>query len=359
MRDNEAAWNVVVVDDAPENLRLLATMLAEQGCVVRPFTDGETALRAVRKQAPDVVLLDVNMPGLSGYDVCRRLKADAATADLPVLFISALHDVEAKVRAFEAGGLDYITKPFRLEEVHARVRTHVHLHRLEQRQAEYSRNLESVVAEQVREISEAQLATIVALARLAESRDDDTDSHIERVQGYCRLLGHALMSRRADLDAHTVTLVHHASPLHDIGKVGIPDAVLLKPGALDLAEREIMKGHAAIGAGTLARVCESYPRNEFLHVGRDLAHCHHERWDGRGYPRGLAGDAIPLSARIIAVADVYDALRSRRPYKEPWPHERAVATIAAESGRQFDPGVVGAFLEVQSDLAAIRAMLTD
>jgi putative two-component system response regulator len=199
----------------------------------------------------------------------------------------------------------------------------------------------------------------VALARLAESRDDDTGAHIERVQALCRLVGEALMGRNPEVDARLVDLVAHASPLHDIGKVGIPDAVLLKPGRLTPDEFRVIQAHTTLGARTLEAVHLVYPRNAFLRVGLDVARSHHERWDGGGYPEGRRGADIPIAARIVAVADVYDALRSRRPYKEPWSHERALATILSDAGRQFDPAVARAFESVEVRCAEARERLGD
>jgi putative two-component system response regulator len=360
MADEMLGSTIMVVDDTPANLKLLGQMLQSQGRRVLAFPHGQMALNAAAKTPPDLILLDINMPDLNGFDVCRRLKADPLLAGIPVIFISALTDTMDKVKAFAAGGVDYVTKPFQFEEVNARVVTHLRLRLLQAELETHNRQLEALVKEKVKEISDSQLATIHALSKLAESRDDDTGEHIERTQSTCRMLAEALARDpryEARIDQLFVENLFHASPLHDVGKVGIVDSILLKPGALTREEFEIMKTHASIGANTLMVVHNKYPKNTFLKMGIAIARSHHERWDGSGYPDGLAGERIPLSARIMAVADVYDALRSRRPYKPAFAHDRCVKIISEGSGRHFDPGVVDAFLEVESRLATSRPVL--
>jgi putative two-component system response regulator len=360
MADEMLGSTIMVVDDTPANLKLLGQMLQSQGRRVLAFPHGQMALNAAAKTPPDLILLDINMPDLNGFEVCRRLKADPLLAGIPVIFISALTDTMDKVKAFAAGGVDYVTKPFQFEEVNARVVTHLRLRLLQAELETHNRQLEALVKEKVKEISDSQLATIHALSKLAESRDDDTGEHIERTQSTCRMLAEALARDpryEARIDQLFVENLFHASPLHDVGKVGIVDSILLKPGALTREEFEIMKTHASIGANTLMVVHNKYPKNTFLKMGIAIARSHHERWDGSGYPDGLAGERIPLSARIMAVADVYDALRSRRPYKPAFAHDRCVKIISEGSGRHFDPGVVDAFLEVESRLATSRPVL--
>jgi len=350
MRPDPRGWDrsptLLVVDDSPANVRLLAKMLKERGHRVRVAPDGELALRAVRTDPPDLILLDIDMPGMDGYEVCRRLKADDRWRSIPILFISALNETSAKLRSFEVGGVDYITKPFQFAEVEARVETHLKLRR-------YQLDLERMVREQVREIADAQMATIFALARLAESRDDETGRHLERVRDVCGLLARRLQeaSPYSDrIDAAYLRNLHQASIPHDIGKVGISDAVLLKPGRLTPEEYEIAKTHAAIGARTLEAVHRQYPRNAFLRMGIDIAGTHHEKWDGSGYPEGLRGERIPLCGRIMGLADVYDALRTRRPYKEPLPHAETREIVLRDAGSHFDPVVVEAFRAIEPEL---------
>jgi putative two-component system response regulator len=341
----------MVVDDTPQNLRLLESLLTERGYQVFALPNGDMALRAAAKNPPDLILLDIDMPGLTGYEVCERLKADPRLAEIPIIFISALSETGDKVKAFEVGGVDYVTKPIKFDEVAARVATHLKLRALQARLEEHNRQLEDIVAAQVRQISESQMATIFALAKLAENRDTDTGEHLERVQEYCRVLAGALgeSSRYSALvDDGFIANMYQASPLHDIGKVAIPDEVLLKPGRLTASEFEVMKTHAAIGAETLMAVLERYPDNTFLRMGIDIARYHHERWDGSGYPEGIAGDGIPLSARVMAVADVYDAFRSDRCYRSGLTHEATRAIILDCKGTQFDPVIAAKFEDLEA-----------
>jgi putative two-component system response regulator len=362
MQNENATTQIMVVDDSLVNLRLLSEMLSERGYQVKPFQSGEEALKAASTQPPDLVLLDIEMPGMNGFEVCAALKANASLRDIPVLFISALHETETKVSAFSHGALDYITKPFRFDEVDARVKTHLKLSRLQKELEKHNRQLEDLVAAQVREISNSQMATIIALAKLAESRDDTTGLHIERVRTFCKVLAQTLRSMpdfENLLDPVFVESIFHASALHDIGKVGIPDAVLLKPGRLMPAEFEVFKAHTVLGAQTLEAVHKSYPKNMVLRMAVDIARYHHEKWNGNGYPDGLSGTAIPLSARIVSLADVYDALCSKRPYKEAYSHEEALEIITNDSGREFDPGIVAAFVRVENQFSEILNKMKD
>jgi putative two-component system response regulator len=320
------------------------------------------ALKAARENAPDLILLDIMMPEMDGFEVCGRLKADAALKEIPVIFISALDDVTNKVSAFSGGGVDYVPKPFQAEEVLARVRTHLTLRRMQRELERHNLHLEELVREKVKEISDSQLATILALSRLAESRDDDTGRHIERTRTFCRLLAERLCDHpryAASINEAYLENIFHAAPLHDIGKVGIPDRILLKPGRLTPEEFEIMKAHTVIGARTLQAARSRYPGNAFLNMGIAIAHSHHERWDGSGYPDGLAGEDIPLAGRIMALADVYDALRSKRPYKPAFSHEKSRDIILAEAGKQFDPVLVETFKGLEVKFAEIREKMGD
>ena len=349
--------NILVVDDTPANLQLLAGMLKDRGYKVRPVTSGRMALRAAKRETPDLVLLDVNMPEMNGFEVCAEMKADSELRAVPIIFISALHEAADKVKAFQAGGVDYITKPFQFEEVQARVDTHLKLRELTRRLEERNTELRQTVEEQVRELLSSQMSTIFALAKLAESRDDDTGVHLERVQIYCRLLAEHLMEKgtgEEGIDRAFVTNIFHASPLHDVGKVAIPDAILLKPGKLTPEEFESMKAHAELGSRTLEAVRHKYPGNAFLNMGIQIARSHHERWDGKGYPDRLAGHDIPICARIMAIADVYDALTSKRCYKPAFSHEKSSQIIVEGAGSQFDARIVEAFIAVQGEFQSTR-----
>ena len=349
------ATRIMVVDDTPANLRLLDNVLRERGYQVFAFRNGDLALNAARRNPPDLILLDVNMPDMNGYEVCEKLKADPGLQDIPVIFISAMNETMDKVRAFSTGGVDYVSKPFQVEEVEARVRTHLKLHRLQIQMAEHNLRLQELVNDQVREITSAQMAIIFAMAKMAESRDDETGSHSERVRRFCLLLATELGQREHGLiDDEFRELIFHASPLHDIGKVSTPDAILQKPGKLTPEEYKIMQMHTITGAQTLEAVRQHYPNNAFLNMGIAIARWHHERWNGSGYPDGLAGEAIPLSARIMAVADVYDALRSRRRYKLAYSHEMSCTLISQGKSSHFDPQLVDAFQSLEKEFDRIH-----
>jgi putative two-component system response regulator len=331
--------SILIVDDTIANLSLLARMLKDCGYQARPVPNGRLALLAATNQKPDLVLLDITMPEMDGYEVCTRFKQDPNLNDIPIIFISALSQTEEKVKAFSVGGVDYITKPFQFEEVKARVDTHLKLYR-------FQNSLEDQVSRQVKEISDLQMGMIFGLAKLAEMRDTDTGSHLERIQLFCRLLAEELMKDTeyvSEIDQHYCDRLFHASPLHDIGKVGIPDTVLLKPGRLTKEEFEVMKTHTSIGARTLKEVQNKFPNNEFIKMGVKIARSHHEHWDGRGYPEGISGREIPLCARIMAVVDVYDAIRSKRIYKPPITHRETCEIINRENGSHFEPTLVAAF----------------
>ncbi|WP_459903910.1 HD domain-containing phosphohydrolase, partial [Desulfosarcina cetonica] len=309
-----------------------------------------------------LILLDINMPEMNGFEVCEAFKARADLQAIPIIFISAITDTEEKVRAFKSGGVDYITKPFHMEEVYARVDTHLQLHRARELMRTFNDQLKARVAEQVEEINRSQQAMIFAMAKLSHTRDDDTGLHLERVQYLCRRLASALSETDAFADVISpdyIDCIFHASPLHDLGKVGIVDAILLKPGPLTPEEFAIMKTHTTIGAATLASVHEQYPNNTFVQMGIDIAKYHHEKWDGSGYPEGLAGTAIPLSARIMALVDVYEALRARRPYKPPFSHEKSRAIILDGRGKHFDPRLVDSFAGIDGEFDAIYTSMID
>jgi putative two-component system response regulator len=351
--------SILVVDDTVANLELLCELLRSRGHEPRPALSGEVALAAARAEPPDLVLLDVDMPGMDGYEVCAHLKADAALRDIPVIFISALFThAEDKVKAFSLGAVDYLTKPFQAQEVFARVDAHLRLHRLQLAQEQYAHGLEDLVQTKVAELLDAQMATIYALAKLAERRDDVTGRHLDRAGAYCRLLAEQMGrdERYAPiLTDFFIENLERAAPLHDIGKVGIPDAILLKPGRLSEEEFEEMKRHTTLGADTLGAVLVQYPGNSFLRMGIDIARSHHERWDGAGYPEGLEAEDIPLAARIVAVADVYDAIRSARSYKPAMPHAAACEAISAGNGTQFAPAVADAFAAQAGAFAVLWA----
>lgn len=352
--------DILVVDDTPANLQLLTAMLKGRGHKVRPVLDGNLALQAARNRQPDLILLDVNMPGLDGFEVCTQLKAEPLLAKIPVIFISANAETMDKVKAFALGGVDYITKPFQFEEVEARVETHLKLRHLQQEIEGLNNSLHLQVSAQVREITYSQVATILALAKLSETRDEGTGNHIFRVQRYCQALVCQLAKEQVFgniIDDCFIDTIFHASALHDIGKVGIPDSILLKPGKFTDNEFAVMKTHTTLGAETLAAVVENYPHNALVRMGVEVARSHHEHWDGSGYPEGLGGEDIPLAARIVMLADQYDALRNKRPYKQAISAAESYTILTQGDSRSnpahLDPRVLKAFSNIASEFEAI------
>ena len=352
---------ILAVDDTKTNLDLLVNTVGEHYDLSVPM-DGPSALKLIEAAPPDLILLDIMMPGMDGFQVMARLQEDNRTREIPVIFLSALSEISSKAKGFAMGAVDYITKPFQIEEVFARINTHLKLRLSQEALQTFNNQLQDLVAQQVEEISHSQQAMIFALAKLSHTRDDDTGLHLERVQHLCKILTTELAAQPAWQDELTpdfIATIYHASPLHDVGKVGIADAILLKPGKLTVEEFDVMKTHTTIGAATLESVHTLYPNNSFITMGIDIARCHHERWDGSGYPLGLSGAAIPISARIMALVDVYDALRARRPYKEPFSHEKAREIIVEGKGKHFDPAIVQAFLKVDQQFEAISLSMAD
>ena len=340
---------ILIVDDNPQNLMVLGEVLSPR-YKVRAANSGLRALElAAQAPLPDLILLDVMMPHMSGYEVIERLRESLATRDIPVIFTTAMSATEDEEHGLVLGAVDYITKPLRPAIVLARVHTHLELKRARDTLHRYNVALEADIAQRMRENLVIQDVTIRALARLAETRDNETGNHILRTQEYVRVLAQRVRAHprfAAQLDERSIALMAKSAPLHDIGKVGIPDQVLLKPGKLTAAEWEIMKTHAAIGAAAIERAeADAVQPMKFLQFAKEVARHHHERWNGSGYPDGLAGDAIPLAARLMALADVFDAMISRRVYKPPIPMPEVRAHMAEQRGRHFDPDLLDLFLE--------------
>lgn len=332
---------VLVVDDAAESIDVARGALGSE-FQVKAAINGAKALELAAQHKPDLILLDVMMPDMSGYEVCRRLKADYTTSDIPVIFVTTLSDSDNEGTGLELGAVDYVTKPYVPSLLRTRVRTHVSLHRQQI-------ILEQIVKARTTELLETRLEIIRRLGRAAEYRDNETGMHVLRMSQICRTIALA-----SGMEEDRAELLLQASPMHDIGKLGVPDRILLKPGKLDSEEWEVMKRHPTIGA----EIIGEHP-SELLVLARMVAHRHHERWDGRGYPDGLQGEAIPVEARIVALADVFDALLSVRPYKPAWTIEKALYHIREQSGQHFEPRLVTAFISRLDECLAIRERYAD
>lgn len=315
---------ILAVDDEASNLQLLRQILQDQYRLLFA-KDGARALELARQEKPDLVLLDVMMPGMCGYEVCAALKANPGTAPIPVIFVTALTENDDEVEGFEAGAVDYITKPVSPPVVRARVRTHLSLVRMD-------------------ELKATRLAIVQRLGLASEYKDNETGLHVIRMSHFSRILGLAAGLTEAEADD-----MLHAAPMHDVGKIGIPDRILQKAGPLDPDEWKVMQRHPVIGAEIIGE-----HEGGMLALARNIALTHHEKWDGSGYPAGLAGTAIPLEGRIVAIADVFDALTSVRPYKKAWTEEQALAYLVEQKGRHFDPTLVDLFIGQTPAIRAIR-----
>lgn len=358
---------ILVVDDAPESIAPIVRVLQGGEYATRIANNGLKALAlAVAEPAPDLILLDVMMPGIDGYEVCRALKAEPFTRDIPVIFLTVLSDACDEERGFTAGAVDYITKPISPPILLARVRTHLTLKAARDFLVDRNAFLEQEVKRRTKEVCVIQDATIMAMATLAETRDAETGNHIRRTQMYVRCLAEHLRAHprfSATLTAENIHLICKSAPLHDIGKVGIPDRILLKPGKLTPEEFEVIKAHPRLGRDAILaaeRLIDADSQSpSFLRFAKEIAYSHQEKWDGSGYPEGLAGERIPVSARLMALADVYDALISERVYKKPFSHDQAVAMIVAGRGSHFDPDIADAFVDLADTFGAIARQYAD
>ncbi|MAZ89375.1 MAG: two-component system response regulator [Cellvibrionaceae bacterium] len=333
----EVRETVLIVDDVPENIDVLSGVL-QADYKIKAAINGEIALKICAGDSlPDIILLDVMMPGMDGYQVCEILKSDTRTKDIPVIFVTAKGEVEDEKKGLFLGAIDYITKPVSPAIVKSRDKNHLNLY-------DQRRHLESLVKDRTAELELSKHEIIMRLGRAAEYKDNETGMHVRRMSLYTELLAGSL-----GLSEEYVDLLLKASPMHDVGKIGIPYAVLLKPGKLEPEEWEVMKTHPQIGANILGE-----HKTPLLNLAREIALSHHEKWDGSGYPDGLQGESIPLSGRIVAITDVFDALTTARPYKEAWDIDRALAYIQAESGRHFDPSIVPVFMGIIDDILEVR-----
>ena len=358
----EPRSRILVVDDESFYLNVMVDLLKDHYRVTVAKSGEQALKRAMGSPPQDLILLDVLMPEIDGYEVCRQLKRNKRTADIPVIFLTVKGDVEDEIKGFEVGAVDYITKPMSAPIVLSRVKTHLSLTKARKLLENQNLILEQRIRERTLEISRTQDVAIFCMASLAETRDSETGNHIHRTQHYVRLLSEYLKDYpdyRGYLDDRTIDLLFKSAPLHDIGKVGVPDRILLKPGNLDEDEWQEMKRHTEYGYEALLRAEEEMGSTSFLKVAREIVLYHHERWDGKGYPRGLKGPAIPVSGRLMAIADVYDALISQRVYKLPYSHAEAVSYIMSQRGTRFDPAVVDAFEALQDEFLRIARAFPD
>lgn len=347
---------IFIVDDVPENIQIAMTHLKELKCEFAYATSGEQAIERITATLPQLILMDVMMPGMSGFQVVERLNQKKETRSIPVIFLTARAESEDVVHGFNLGGVDYITKPFKGVELRSRVRNHLELHA-------YRSSLEQLVEERSREAELLKDVIIEAMGEMAEYRDPDTGSHIHRTRAYVQMLADTLVNNGHFLDILTpdyITLLWKSAPLHDIGKVAIRDSILLKPGKLTFDEFEEMKKHTIFGEEVIANLEQMAGQpTSFLACAKEIAGSHHEKFDGSGYPRGLAGQNIPLPGRIMAIADVYDALISKRVYKNSMSHEEAMHIMVEGKGSHFDPLLIDAFLQVEPEFSQIAAKYVD
>jgi response regulator RpfG family c-di-GMP phosphodiesterase len=355
---------ILIVDDCPINVRILEELLGED-YELDSALDGEECLAKLLRFGPALILLDIMMPGIDGYEVCRRIKEGPLGGFTQVILVSGKASTTERLRGYEVGADDYVVKPFDHDELLAKVRTHFRLRETmknlwtaNSQIQQFNAELEMLVAERTHEVVATRDIAVFALAKLADSRDPETGEHLNRMREYCRILTEQLAESgpyRDEIDEEFIQDIYRSSPLHDIGKVGIPDAILLKPGRLTDEEFDVMKSHSKIGADALREASEKSDSGSFLAMATVVARWHHERFNGSGYPDGLAGFDIPLAARIVALADVYDALTSSRVYKAAFDTDTARRMIEEQRGEHFDPAVVDAFLQREDDFVKVVA----
>lgn len=353
---------ILIIDDERFHLNVIVNLLDDEYKIVVAKSAEKGLEIAKFDPLPDLILLDVLMAGMDGYEVCRRLKAERKTRHIPIIYLTVKGDVADETRGFALGAVDYITKPFSPPIVRARVKTHLALSRALSELEQQNEHLEERIQERTLEITRTQDVAIYCLASLAETRDNETGNHIRRTQCYVRTLAEHLKNQpkfQQTLNDEAINLLYKSAPLHDIGKVGVPDRILLKPGKLSREEWQEMKRHTIYGKEAISRAEQELGSTSFLAYACEIAITHHEKWDGSGYPNGLKGDGIPVSGRLMAIADVYDALISKRVYKPAFSHERAVKIIIEGNGVHFDPDVVDAFLALEQEFVAIAKRFAD
>ena len=341
--------NILIVDDTPKNIQVLGSLLKDKNYNLSIATSGEQALSALSNINPDLILMDVMMPGLDGYETCKKIKENSDLQNIPLIFLTAKGETEDIVKGFQVGGADYVQKPFQAEELLARIQTHLEMKKMRDHLDVLVEERTTALKEALSEVELMKLEIVRRLGRAAEYRDNETGMHVQRMSHYSLLLAKACNAPEDLLNS-----IQEASMMHDIGKIGIPDKILLKPGKLTPEEFEEMKKHSQIGAELLSGI-----ETPFFQISRNIALFHHEKYNGAGYPSGLKGKEIPLEARIVAISDVFDALTSQRPYKEAWPDEKAFQFIENEKGTHFDPELADLFLSMKKEILEIKSTLHD
>lgn len=340
--------NILIVDDTTSNLVILAEMIKSIGYIARPVISVKQALAAIAVEKPQLILLDISMPEIDGFDFCEILKRDPIMKDVPIIFISALNSTEDKVKGFKLGAVDFISKPFELEEITLRINTHLKIFQMQNELKNHNRQLFKMFNSQVNKVTNEQRQMVYVLAKMGESREDIEGKHVDHVISYAKLLAMSLQftpKYEKQVTAAFLESLLMAVPLHDIGKMYIRDVILLKSGSLSDEEMEVVKQHTTQGAECIDEMNQD-EQNETLKVAKEIALYHHEKWDGTGYPCGLKGEEIPLSARILSIVDVYDVLTSKRCYKEAYSHEEALEIMRQETGKSFDPNIMEVFFKI-------------
>jgi putative two-component system response regulator len=364
-QEDNSKFTVLIVDDNDDNIFLLESIMNSHGYNTISATGGQEAIDLVNSKRAelDIIILDVMMPGIDGLEVTRSIKTNNRTSHIPIILLTAKQkDRSDVIKGLDLGADDYLSKPVDSMALLARVRSSLKTKRLQDKLTEVNDQLEQLVEERAIEIMLTRNAAIFGFAKLAEYRDPETGSHLERIRNYTKALANELRTFpkfKDEVDNEFIINIYQSSPLHDIGKVGIPDEILLKPGRLTKEEFKIMKQHATIGGDSLASSGKMFGEDSFLSMGRDIAYFHHEKWNGQGYPNGLSGEKIPLPARLMALADVFDALVSKRVYKDPMSADEAKAIILAGEGEHFDPDIVKAFLNIEESFIKIKDQYTE
>lgn len=356
IREENQRANILIVDDVVPNLLVLTEMIQEAGYTARPVTSVKQAMQAVKAKIPQLILLDISMPDVDGFEWCEILKKDPLTREIPIIFISALNSIKDKIRGFKLGAVDFICKPFEAEEVSLRINTHLKVHKMQKELEMYNNKLQKLVNEQVQKIGMEQKNLIYAMARISEIKDCIRENHIENVTKNARLLAICLQLTDHYLNEVTnefIDTIELAASLHDIGEVGVPDYILKNSNQLSEKEREILQSHTEVGARTLSGACINEVHNLVLKMAVDIAYCHHENWDGTGYPRGLEKEQIPLSARIVSIVDSYDKQMEANfqlGLDEEECHKRAMQYMTENANKKFDPVMIQLLTKVQHKL---------